>query len=153
MLMANPATALSETRRVLRPGGRLSLAVWSAPEQNPFFSVIAALLVQRGHLPPPDTTQPGPFMLAREENTVPLIKSAGFRDVRTEVVSGQFEIADIDEYMSVVADTAGPIALVLRTLRDAEHGMIKAQAEAALGRFKGTDGYQIPCAALCAVAS
>jgi ubiquinone/menaquinone biosynthesis C-methylase UbiE len=28
MLMSDPATALAETRRVLRDGGRLSLSVW-----------------------------------------------------------------------------------------------------------------------------
>jgi ubiquinone/menaquinone biosynthesis C-methylase UbiE len=31
MLMAGPAAALAETRRVLRPGGRLTLAVLRAP--------------------------------------------------------------------------------------------------------------------------
>ena len=34
MLMADPAAALSETRRVLRDGGRLSFAVWAAPDRN-----------------------------------------------------------------------------------------------------------------------
>ena len=35
MLMADPAAALAETRRVLKPGGRLSFAVVGAPEQQP----------------------------------------------------------------------------------------------------------------------
>ena len=48
MLMAQPATALAETRRVLRPGGRLALAVWGAPERNPWITVLAGILVERG---------------------------------------------------------------------------------------------------------
>ena len=54
MLMADPAVALAETRRVLRPGGRLTLTVWGALERNPFFAIIAISLVQRGHIPPPE---------------------------------------------------------------------------------------------------
>src|SRR6266487_3782714 len=40
MVMADPAAALAETRRILRPGGRLTLAVWGALERNPFFGTI-----------------------------------------------------------------------------------------------------------------
>ncbi len=36
MLMADPLAALIETRRVLRPGGRVALAVWDVIEQNPW---------------------------------------------------------------------------------------------------------------------
>jgi SAM-dependent methyltransferase len=35
MLIADPAAALAETRRMLRPVGRLALSVWGAPERNP----------------------------------------------------------------------------------------------------------------------
>ncbi len=74
MLMADPAAALSETRRVLRPGGRLSLAVWGAPERNPFFATIAISLVQRGHIPPPEPPPaPGIFSMASAERTAALL--------------------------------------------------------------------------------
>ena len=36
MLMADPAAALAETRRVLRPGGRVALAVWDEIARNPW---------------------------------------------------------------------------------------------------------------------
>ena len=117
MLMADPAAALAETRRVLRPGGRLALAVWGAPERNPFFAIAAISLVQRGHIPRPSRQPaPGPFSLASAERTEALLRGAGFDDVRTEEVPVRFDVPDVDEYLGVIADTAGPIGLALRGL-------------------------------------
>ncbi len=72
--------------------------------------------------------------------------------MRTEEVAGHFAIPDIDEYVQVVADTAGPIALAVRALSDAEREAVKAQCQGALERFVAERGYEIPAAALCAVA-
>jgi SAM-dependent methyltransferase len=69
MLMADRAAALSETRRVLRPGGRLALAVWGAPERNPWAAIGGMILVQRGHMTPPEPGAPGIFSMAGEEHT------------------------------------------------------------------------------------
>jgi ubiquinone/menaquinone biosynthesis C-methylase UbiE len=52
MLMDDPAAALAETRRVLRPGGRLALAVWGAPERDPWVAILALSVIQRGHSRP-----------------------------------------------------------------------------------------------------
>ena len=60
MLVADPAAALAETRRVLRPGGRVVLAVWGDPERNPFFAALGMSFVRAGHVPPPDPQAPGP---------------------------------------------------------------------------------------------
>jgi SAM-dependent methyltransferase len=59
MLVADPSAALSEARRVLRPGGRLALSVWGAPEHNPWASIGAMSLVERGHVPPREPGAPG----------------------------------------------------------------------------------------------
>src|SRR5262245_2040503 len=63
------AAALAETRRVLRPGGRLALSVWGAPERNPWATIGAMTLVERGHIPPPEPGAPGVFAMASEKRT------------------------------------------------------------------------------------
>ena len=153
MLMAESAAALADTRRVLRPGGRLALAVWGPPERNPFFSAIAISLVQGGHMPPPDPAAPGLFSMASPQRTRQLLESAGFGEVHTEDVAVTFELASIDEYVEFISDSAGPIAMVLRGLSAADREAVRAQAQAALGRFAAGSGYRIPGVALCAVAA
>jgi SAM-dependent methyltransferase len=153
MLMADPAAALAETRRVLRPGGRLTLTVWGALERNPFFAIIAISLVQRGHIPPPDPPPaPGPFSMASPERVERLMRDAGFAEGRTEELTGQFVIPDVDEYLSVIADTAGPIALALRGLAETDRAAVRADVEDSLRRFAAGEGYVLPCVAICAVA-
>jgi ubiquinone/menaquinone biosynthesis C-methylase UbiE len=153
MLMADPARALAETRRVLRPGGRLVLAVWGPPERNPFFATIGACLVERGHLPPPDPSAPGPFRLAAEERLRSLLAEAEFASVRVEEVPVRFAFPDVAEYVRLTADTAGPLAVALQRLPEDELRAIEAALEDACERFRTEDGYEVPGVALVAAAS
>jgi SAM-dependent methyltransferase len=153
MLLADPAAALAETRRVLRPGGRLALSVWGVPERNPWASIGARLLIERGHLPPPEPGAPGVFAMASEESTRSLLDSAGFTDVRTEEVPVRFAFHDLDDYVRWVIDVAGPFAIVVRGLPDVERQILKAQLKEAFAPFEAAGAYSLPGIALCAVAS
>ena len=153
MLMPDPAAALAETRRVLRQGGRLALAVWGAPERNPWITIGFGLLVEHGHLPPPDPGDPGPFAMADEEGTRALLADAGFPSVRTEEIPVRFAFRDLDDYTTFSTDTGGPAALALRGMPEHEREALRAQLHAAFAPFETGGRYELPGVALAAVAS
>ena len=60
MLVPDLSVALSETARVLRPGGRVALAVWASADVNPWATAVGRVLVERGLQEPPGSrTRPG----------------------------------------------------------------------------------------------
>lgn len=61
--------------------------------------------------------------------------------------------SDLDGYLGLIADTAGPIGLALRGLSEADHAAVRAEVEYSLGRFATDAGFELPTVALCAVAS
>jgi SAM-dependent methyltransferase len=152
MLMSDPAAALAETRRVLRPGGRLALAVWGIAARNPFFSALGAALMQTGRLTPPGAGEPDAFSMGDAERMRSLLDAARFGDVRTEEVPVTFRFRDIGEYLEIAGDTAGPIALALRGISGDDRAALVAQLERALAPHASDDGYAVPGVALCAVA-
>jgi SAM-dependent methyltransferase len=89
MLMADPAAALGETRRVLAPGGHVALAVWDAIESNPWALLPGRELIERGLAPAPDpdaAPPPGPFALGNADVVSELLAEAGFTDVEVQAL-------------------------------------------------------------------
>jgi ubiquinone/menaquinone biosynthesis C-methylase UbiE len=89
MLMADPAAALGETRRVLRPGGRVALAVWDTLAHNPWALLPAQELGARGLAPRPDPDAeplPGPFALSEQGRVAELLAQAGFGEIHVEAL-------------------------------------------------------------------
>ena len=152
MLVADPAAALAETRRVLRPGGRLALSVWGAPERNPWASIGGMVLVERGHLPRPKPEAPGVFSMGSEERTRALLDGAGFSSVRTADVPVRFAFRDLDEYEQWVIDVGGPFAMAVRGLHEDEREVLRARLREAFVPSAADGGYELPGVALCAVA-
>jgi len=86
MLFVDPAAALAEMRRVLKPGGRVALAVWASDERNQWFAVPIEAAIRRGLAPAPKEGEPGPFALADPARLTTLLEDAGFVEVQVDEV-------------------------------------------------------------------
>jgi ubiquinone/menaquinone biosynthesis C-methylase UbiE len=144
MLMADPAAALRETRRVLRGGGRLSFSVWGAPADNPWATVPARLLMERGHMEAPESGAPGIFAMADPARIEELVTGAGFESPRLEEVPMTWRFDDFDQFWSYTNEIAGAIALVIAQLDEREREAVRGELESALDRFKTGPGYEMP---------
>jgi ubiquinone/menaquinone biosynthesis C-methylase UbiE len=140
MLMADPAAALAETRRVLKGGGRLSFAVWTAPEENLWASVPGRVLVQRGHLPPPEPGMPGIFAMADPERIRELVKGAGFGEPEIEGVKVEWPYEDVDEHWGFTMKLAGPLADKVRTLEEDEREAVRSEVRSQIEPLMGSGG-------------
>ena len=136
---------------MLRPGV-LGASVWGAPERNPWVSIGAMILVERGHIPPPEPGAPGVFSLASEQRTEALLDGAGFGSVRTEQVPVRFAFRDLADYERWVLDVTGPFAMVVRGLPEDEREVLRARLRKRFVPSPPT-GSELPGVALCAVAS
>jgi ubiquinone/menaquinone biosynthesis C-methylase UbiE len=144
MLMADPAAALEETRRVLGQGGRVALSVWGDPERNPWASVPARALVELTRAEPPDPLAPGVFAMASEERTRELLGAAGLEPQRVETVEMEWRFDSLAEYWHYLTDLKGAIAMLVRALPEAEQDALMEDLARRLEPYSDGGGYRLP---------
>jgi SAM-dependent methyltransferase len=151
MLMIDPAAAFAETRRVLRPGGRLAFSVWAAPERNPALSLAGRILVELGHILPPDPEAPGPFFMADTGRIRELVVGAGFAEPAIEEVPFRWQFANQDAYWGFLIETSASTSPVLCSLPPEAQNTVRERMHEAAQPFHSGEGYDFPGVCLNAV--
>jgi ubiquinone/menaquinone biosynthesis C-methylase UbiE len=152
MLLADPLRALRETRRVLRPGGRLAFSTWAAPARNPWMTLSAGLMMERGLMEPFSGDGPGVFAMPDADTVVPLLREAGFDEIEVGEMELTWRLHGPDELWTLASELQGPIALAIARLAEEERRAVRAALERRAAEFATDGGYELPGVSLNVVA-
>lgn len=92
MFFSEPVPAFANLRGLLKSGGRLDLAVWGPPLQNPW--MLEGMAVARRHveMPAPVPRAPGPFAFEERGYMAETLQAAGFRNVDIVAAKGELPV-------------------------------------------------------------
>ncbi len=140
MLMADPPAALAETRRVLRPGGTVALAVWDELERNPWAALPREALARHGLGGAPQPGTPGPFALGDRARLLELLGDAGFADAEVVEVPIEQRYRDFERMWETVLDVSPTMHEAVMSQPPERAEEIRATLAELLAGHRGEDG-------------
>ena len=144
MLIPDYQRALTEIRRVLKPGGRFAAIVFSTPERCPYLSIPHAIVLRVGRLASPAPERFGEFRLGAPGVLEDAYRTAGFLAISVHTVPTRRRFPSLAEAMQYAR---GPLPLreLMARLSHTEQEQAWAEIERALAQFVGPNGYDSPC--------
>jgi SAM-dependent methyltransferase len=103
---ANTVNALTEAKRVLKPGGKLVAMIWGNKEDCEAASYLKAV---GSLLPPPPPGAPGPFALTENQLLENALTGIGFTIINNTDIPAIWDYPDIDTALKGLM-SAGPVA-------------------------------------------
>jgi SAM-dependent methyltransferase len=154
MLMADPGTALQETRRVLKPGARVALAAWTGPDDNLWSALPARELIRRGLEERPDPDAPGQFAWAADGLIAERLEEAGFVDYEIATVDFAIRYESVQDWWDATRDMSMRFADAAAAMDRQTTAGVQAALRDAAAEFTGEDGViTIPARTWTAVAT
>jgi ubiquinone/menaquinone biosynthesis C-methylase UbiE len=144
MFAVDPARALGEIHRVLRPGGRAVIAVWGPREHNPWLAIVMDAVSEQLGRPMPPPGVPGPFALQDADRLAALLAGAGLEDVALGALPVPLRAASFDAWWARTSALAGPLAKLLASLPAPALDQLRARARRAVTGYETTDGLELP---------
>jgi ubiquinone/menaquinone biosynthesis C-methylase UbiE len=147
MYMPNPELAMREMRRVLRPGGRIALAVWGERSRcgwSALFPIVDAEVTSE--------VCPLFFRLGQQEALERLCAEANFESIQQRRISTTLDFADAHEACNA-AFAGGPVALAWSRFNDEVRARVRSSYVNSIEKWQFGNGFRIPAEFVVAAAS
>ena len=136
MFVPNVPAGLREVLRVLKPGGRISMLVWSDREANPFFQIISDILNRYVPAEPEDEDAPAAFRFARRGKLASLMGEAGATSISETIVPFQIEAPiSVEEFWELRTEMSDTFRGKLATVEPNQIAKMKDETINAVGDY------------------
>jgi ubiquinone/menaquinone biosynthesis C-methylase UbiE len=152
MFALDPAHAVAEIRRVLRPGGRTALAVWGPRARNPWLGVLFDAVSAELGAPVPPPGMPGPFSLDDPGQLARLLTDAEFSEIVVAEVPTPLRDTSFDAWWTRTSSLAGPLAKRLAAVPEPAMRQLQARLREAVRPYQTPAGLEFPGVSLLAAA-
>ena len=106
--------ALARIRAFLKPGAKMAISSWGAPERVPMLSIPMKTAMERLDVPPPPPGTPGPLSRPSPEAIGGLLEGGGFSGVETDEMELSMEWDSAEDFTRFVKEIAPPVTAMLQ---------------------------------------
>ncbi|HET9399354.1 MAG TPA: methyltransferase domain-containing protein [Candidatus Acidoferrales bacterium] len=149
MFFPSPVECLRSMLRVLKPGGRIALAVWYLSERNPFDYLVAQVVNRYVEPTAPKPGAPDMFRFAKPGDLLGLLRHAGAIDASERVL--QFEIRvsmSAEDFWTLRSEMSEKLRTKLATLSAPQRAALDREAIESIRDYSSENGISIPAEVL-----
>ena len=149
MFFPSPGDAFREWLRILKPGGKIALAVWHFAERNPFHYTVAKVVERYVASPPPAPDSPDAFRFANPGKLQTVLSEAGVAATSERLLRFSIEASmSVENFWTLRSEMSEKLRTKMAGLSKQQIAALRREVIDALSAYSSDHGISFPAEVL-----